>query len=267
MSSSISSSSTSTAALEELEQEYIEYLESMGIDADDVSLIDNEGNLDTTLYSDATLNPYFQLAFTQFIEMVYQPPINSDSGEVMSFNELAEWLFEEDPEFYDFVIATLNSDEDLLAYFAAEAGGDSEGQYVLSQISDMDLSSDSDSDSDEYENHTTDYANYMLDKYNLGGLLELSINSEDATNATLNSLFSSLNELSQSKIELAQLLAGDELTSTEYEVYSQDLMMTEQAIFAQISYLTDMNATLQETLTNIEKRNYDTRAAAVRNYK
>jgi hypothetical protein len=257
--SDVSSVTTTSTVLETWLQEAQAYCEANGIDIDEINYVD-----------DPQLLAYYQNALLQLYEIVYQTlmisgysAVGEDGSSEMPYT-LGEYqaFFTDDIE--KLVEDMLQSNPELVAYFAYQSGGQSEIDAFLNYIS-----AAAGGATGDINNATAD-AQSLQDQCGLGDWFDTVIDEENAHNATMVSYMQMLSEIDQGLSDLASSLASGDMTEGElmsiqgqmdglsgYRDFILALMPMEQSSYN----------TIMQLWSNLVKSNMDTQLMLEQNQK
>lgn len=265
------SSINSTQAIASIEQEIIEYCESVGLDYED--FLANLDNVKTADLMDIPgLEAYFQLCYIQLVAIVNPDLINSLSADVglpagagIDFETLKamgidfdELYAAADPEFNEFIIGMIEDDPELLALVAHSAGGENEANYVLDVLASVYGAAET-----ETRQATSNAdAREVNDLYNLG--LDWVIDQDDFYNSATQSLLQQLTEYDNAIMQLQEDIMNG-MDPAEAQMQMESLKMGREALFELMQQFTERQMTFMEAISDLFKEMDEANKAVIRN--
>ena len=268
------SSVSSTQAMATIEQEIIDYCESVGLDYED--FLTNLDNVKTADLMDIPgLEAYFQLCYVQLVAIINPDLINSlyadvglPAGAGIDFETLkaAGIDFDEvyaaaDPEFNEMILSMIEDDPELLALVAHSAGGESEANYVLDILASLYASTEEGADGD-IQATSNSAAHEANDLYNLG--LDWVIDQDDFYNSATQSLLQQLTEYDNAIIQLQQDVMNG-MDPAEAQMQMESLKMGREALFELLQQFTERQMTFIESISDLFKEMDEANKAIIRN--
>ena len=265
MSGSISPTSYDYAsAMDNIRSEVESYCATNGIDTDEF-LANLDEKLTTSVFDNPTLQAYFQLAYMQLVELLYPEKINSLEAEVGEVN--FETLYtNSDDAFNSFITNLIEDDPELMAFYARQAGGASEGDFVLGMLASMAEQQNSENGGNGQNQQNTSITQDARDltaKYDLGPGFDWVINKEDAFAAAETAILDRLSEYDQAVNEMVDMLANGEGSDAEL----QNLQYVREGMIAMLQHVTDAKLTFMETISKIYKDVFEMQNALINNWR
>ncbi len=243
-------------------QEIIDYCNSVGIDYEQY-ISDLDGTASTIDIDDELLMAYYQYAFVQMYQLIYGEELYAGEGAVgePDYDTLISSMSSDD-------IAVINQiiqdDPELMAYFAYQAGGQSESDAVMEILSSLSGSGSSAGGSSAEEDGVS------VDG-SLGEMVDAAYDTQNTTNASLTAIFAYMDELNQATFALTEdlngLSADDEagILSIQTQIDMQSASM--QMALTMVQQLSDQSTTAFSLLSAMIKNQLESQQALTNNFK
>lgn len=215
------------------------------------------------------LQAYFQLCYMQLAEILDPELINSLAADVGSV-DFQTFYDNADPSFNEMITALIQEDPELMALYATEAGGQSEGDYVLTLLSQLSAEAatatetDTDTD-DDSEEKITDDARALQETFGLGEGFTWITEQEDIYNAGLESIANQLAEYDQSMQDLLEQFDNGEINETTYNSELSSMNAGREALLVLMQQISEYKMNFFEMISKLYDSVKDTQMAILNN--
>ncbi len=255
------------AAMETIQAEITEWCEAQGVDPNDF-LANLDGGFTASVFDNPTLEAYFQLAYMQLVELLYPEVINSLEAEIgeVTFETLYDSA---DEEFNNFIISLIEDDPEIMALYAMQAGGETEGDFVLALLAA--LNTETSADLSEYGEgfNTTDDLREYLDSVDLGADMENELlawaEAEDVYTATEMAILDRLAEYDQAMNDLVAALESGDISETQFESEMQNITFGRETLMAMLQQVTDQKMQFFETISELYDQAFEMQNTIINN--
>lgn len=250
MVSSVSTTYDYTSAMDAIRQEIEAYCEVNGIDS--AQYLDSlDENFSLAVYDNPTLEAYFQLAYMQLAELLDPALINSLEAQIGEVNFETLYANAGD-DFNELVVSLIEDDPELMAYYAMQGGGETEGQFLLDYLSEIQTEAGADSGSESF----TDDARELAEMYGFGEGFEWVVDQEDLFKAAEMSILERLQEYDSAIMDLAEMLESGEISETYFESEMQNIYYGRETLLMMLSQVTEQEMRFFEMISEMyEKAN------------
>lgn len=243
-------------AMEAIRAEVVEYCESQGIDPD-VYLNNLDENLTTSVMDIPSLESYFQLAYMQLMEIINPQLIASLEAQVgeVDFDTLYEHA---DDDLNNLITSLIEDDPELMALFAHQAAGQSEAEFLLNHLAELNQQSDQGQD----ESFTDDARN-LADQFNFGPGFDWIIEKEDMFNAASQSIVERLASLDQAYAALISDFQSGNIDETTLNSEMQNISYARESLMVMLQQVSEFQMNFFEMVSQIFNKYYETQQSLI----